>query len=128
MFLFHATYKANIDSIIEKGLGAEQRKNWDFSEDGVVYFSDDENIANSYCETATDVLDEVYNSGIIVLACDADVLDDGLLFEDERIEGTFMYFDIVPSENLLVVSQNTITGNNEIVGKLIELREIPDFE
>ena len=34
--LYHATYGEYINSIKEKGLGAVQHKNWEFSEDGVV--------------------------------------------------------------------------------------------
>ena len=46
--LYHATYGKYIDSIKEKGLGAVQHKNWEFSEDGVVLINPDKATPNSF--------------------------------------------------------------------------------
>ena len=131
MLFYHATFKANIEGIIEKGLGAKQRKNWTFSRDGVVYFAEDEYVAHSYCEVAADcpeesgIPDDVGESGIIVLACDFDLSDnDNIIVEDELVEETYMYFGKpISAERLFVV-----TSKGGIIGRLTELKNIPDFE
>ena len=67
--LYHATFRSNVDSIQENGLGnrASVNKNWDISAD-FLYFSADLECARDFCESAEDVDDETYDSGIEVFA------------------------------------------------------------
>ena len=53
--LYHATYGEYINSIKEKGLGAVQHKNWEFSEDGVVLLTPDPAPPLSFSGSAEEV-------------------------------------------------------------------------
>ena len=79
MWLYHATYKANINSIKKWGLGAIQNKNWNISIKNNICLSPNPEEANSFCECAEDVLEDVYNSGIVVLAINTTNLKKELL-------------------------------------------------
>lgn len=83
---FHATYRARIAGIKRDGLGAKQIKNWDFSKDGVVCLSSDPSVAYSYCESADDVPDSVYDSGIVVFEIDPAGMKAALLSKDSNIQ------------------------------------------
>lgn len=106
MKLYHATYKARIESIKQFGLGAKQFKNWNISEDGKVYFAIDPYVAESYCEVAEDVEEDVYNSGIVILEVDSSNLDQRLFCRDgnQRDENcsTIAYRGIIPYKWLRV--------------------------
>ena len=67
--LYHATFSSNLASIQKNGLGNRKsvNKNWDFSDD-VLYFSADLECARDFCESAEDVDEETYDSGIEVFA------------------------------------------------------------
>lgn len=132
MKLYHATYKANLESILELGLGAIQRKNWDISTDGVVCFSTDMDAAISYCETAEDVSDEVYDSGIVCLEIDSEKLNDSLLFldsnilyEDEEEAECYCYRGIIAPEYCKVCCDENIEEDFEVDNMSNEvLREV----
>lgn len=104
MKLYHATYGANLESIFRLGLGALQKKNWVFTVDGGVCFADDMDLAISFCETAEDVCDEVYNSGIVCLEVDSEDLDSSLLFLDPNYHpcdgksSCFLYRGVIAPE------------------------------
>ncbi len=127
MLLYHSTFRTNLASIKKYGLGAKQLKNWDISESGVVCFSDNPDVAYSYCETAEDVSDYKYESGIIVLAIEAFNLDKRLIRRDINIKDTtsncFTYKGIVNPYNLYIC-----TSTRGIVGNLMELKRIPKYE
>lgn len=106
MELYHATYKARIPSIKELGLGAKQFKNWDISADGVVYFATDPYVAESFCEVAEDVEEEVYNSGIVILCVDSMELDECSLWEESEYE--YVYTGIVSPELLYIWEEDGI--------------------
>lgn len=126
MILYHATYRKRIRSIKEFGLGAKQIKNWSISEDGVVYLATDPNVAASFCETAEDVSDSVYDSGIVVLAIDSRVLHNMRLRKDENIKDDsskcFKYTGVINPSWIHVISK----GNN--MGRLVDLRRVPSYE
>ena len=107
--LYHATYGEYINSIKEKGLGAVQHKNWEFSEDGVVYFTPYPDTAISFSEAAEEVSDSVYNSGIVLLGVPTAKLNPVLLERDHNIVGlaesiSCAYRDVVPPEDIYVTS------------------------
>jgi hypothetical protein len=108
MKLYHATYKARMPSIKEFGLGAKQFKNWiGISADGVVYFSLDPYVAESYCEVAEDVEDEVYDSGIVILCVDSLELDECSLWEESEYE--VVYTGVISPELLYVWDEDKLT-------------------
>ena len=124
-WLYHATFRTNLKSIKELGLGAKQRKNWEISRDNVVCFASEPDIANDFCECAEDVSDFVFNSGVIVLAVKSLDLDPKLLSRDRNIldELTcYEYKGIIPSNKLYVISDA-----KGLVGKLLELKRVPSF-
>ena len=127
--LYHSTFRSNLPDIKKYGLGAKQRKNWDISQDGVVCFSENSEVAFSYCETAEDVPDWKYNSGIGVLAVSVGHIDktkiklDGNISQEPGLPRNFVYSGIVKPENLYVM-----TSNKGIVGKLMELKRVPSYE
>lgn len=123
MWLYHATYKANINSIKKWGLGAIQNKNWNISIKNIVCLSPSPEEANSFCECAEDVLDDIYNSGIVVLAINTTNLKKELLKQDPNMLSTksFIYPEIIPSNALYVIT------NKKIIGKLNSLKTVPLF-
>lgn len=93
MKMYHATYASYLSSILEGGLGAvTPHKNWDQSEDGVVYLSSDPDCAIDMAEAAEMVPDAVYDSGVVLLAVDC---TDLCLVPDHNIrdEETDMYYE-----------------------------------
>ena len=84
MKLYHSTYVANLASIKKLGLGGKQVKNWEISRDGVVCFSSDPEVAYSFCESAEDVSDTKYDSGIVVLSVDSRYLNKSLVSLDKN--------------------------------------------
>lgn len=128
MYLYHATFRANLPSIKKLGLGAKQIKNWDFSIDNIVCFTNDAECAYSFCESADDVSDSKYESGIVVLAVNINDLNKKLLSYDPNMEGgnnkdTFAYRGVINSSKLGV-----ITYEKGFVGKLLDLKRVPAYE
>ena len=124
-WLYHATFRTNLKSIKELGLGAKQRKNWEISRDNVVCFASDPDIANDFCECAEDVSDSVFNSGIIVLAVKVSDLNLKLLSRDKNIlddSNCFVYKGIIDANKLYVISDE-----KGLVGKLLDLKRVPSF-
>lgn len=122
MWLYHATYRTNLKSIRELGLGAKQKKNWDISLDNVVCFARDPIDAHDFCSCNEEVSDRVYNSGIIVFAVNSK--DIGKLEKDPNLHDikSYIYRGIVPSDKLYV-----ITDEGGLLGKLIDLKRVPAF-
>ena len=85
MKLYHATYTANVASIIQKGFLINQRKSWADCADDYIYLSDDPEVSISFCEIAEDVTDEIYSSGICCFEINSNSLDKNLLFADPNI-------------------------------------------
>lgn len=95
---YHATYNAHLESIKEKGLIPNFCDNWGglSSEQNGVYLSSDPFFAISCAESADYVEDDVYDSGIVVLAIDEKDLDQDKLsidknLKDEDGETSFLY-------------------------------------
>lgn len=124
MWLYHATFRKNIASIREKGLGGKHNKNWDISMIGVVCLALDPNDANDYCECAEDVSDSVYESGIIVFAINTQDLDTRKLMQDPNIRDmeSYIYQGIIPAEKLYI-----ITETKGLVGRLSEIKRVPAY-
>lgn len=123
--LYHATYGEYINSIKEKGLGAVQHKNWEFSEDGVVYFTPYPDTAISFAEAAEEVSDEVYNSGIVLLAVPTAKLNPVLLERDHNIVGlaesiSCAYRGVIPPEDIYVVPNTDC-----LMERLLDLVAVP---
>ncbi len=74
-FLYHATYKPLLKSIMTVGLcGKKTRKNWEDSVQGTVYLADDKYVAESYAESS-DLVPESYLDKIVILKIDTKGLD-----------------------------------------------------
>lgn len=124
MWLYHATFRTNLASIRELGLGAKQKKNWEISLDNVVCLALDPNIANDYCESAEDVSDSVYDSGIIVFAVKSSDLDKKKLSLDPNLkdEESYIYRGVIPANKLYVISDK-----KGLIGRLPEVKRVPRF-
>lgn len=83
MKLYHATYGAYLDSILEKGLIPNYKTNWDFSGRSI-YLTDDPDIAQDFAETA-DMAPEEYLNDIVILEVDLNDLDQDKLTLDDNI-------------------------------------------
>ena len=99
--LYHATYKALLP-LIKKG-GLDTRKSalaWEDSKPGIVYLSNDPDVAESYAEAAEEVSDEIYDSGIVVLEIPTKGLKISKLHDDRNVQGddsdTYEYHGQIP--------------------------------
>ena len=115
MLLYHATFAANLPGIKERGLGHPSKKlSWSFSNPDVTCFVNDIDAAESFCEEADNVSEEVYNSGIIVLAIDDSEIktlfpDENIHIDDAYYEEDLTFFlctkEIIPFEKLKIVRE-----------------------
>ena len=83
MKLYHATYGAYLDSILEKGLIPNYKTNWDFS-GRYIYLTSDPDIAQSFAETADKAPNE-YLKDIVIFEVDLKDLDQDKLRVDDNI-------------------------------------------
>lgn len=128
MILYHSIFRANLPSIKKEGLGARQRKNWDISKNGVTYFSDNPDVAFSYCEAADEVSEAKYDSGIIVLAVDTKTLDPSKLgidtnIRDQEENKCYVYSGVINPNYIAVVK-----SDGKLVGILTKLKRVPSYE
>lgn len=83
--LYHATYRTNKDNIELRGLLSNYpQKNWSDSKSGRIYLAKDPEEALSHAESAENVPDEHYNSGIVVYKINKKKLDPQKIFKDEN--------------------------------------------
>ena len=109
-YLYHATFIAFDKSIRSRGLRKNtEHKNWEDSKK-VVYLATSADIALSYAETAEDVSDEIYDSGIIIYQVEVKNLDDKKIKGDRAVRGssgdTIEYHADIPSRHLKVHSKH----------------------
>lgn len=132
MWLYHATFRANLASIKKLGLGAKQPKNWVFSEDNVVCLCSDPDVAFSFCESADDVSDSKYESGIVVLAIDASRLNRNCLSIDKNINDKdeavkyLIYRGVIRPECIYTISSNY--NNSKIYGPITNIKRVYSYE
>lgn len=129
--LYHSTFRLRLPSIKKTGLGARQYKNWEFSRNNEVCLTNNAEVAFSFCESAEDVRDSVYNSGIVVLALDYTALNRFLLFEDTNIRKDMLWPDIKYFAYKGVIDPTklfVVTRNEGIVGNLCSLKRVPSYE
>jgi len=95
-YLYHATYKPLIKSIIANGLGATTRKNWEASKSNVVYLAKDPFVAESYAEISESVPDE-WVDNIVILKIDTSKLDRTQFYMDRNNQdgSTIEYHGII---------------------------------
>ena len=104
-FLYHATYRPLLPMIKARGLGhSETRKNYEDSVAGIVYLSDDPNVAESYAETS-DMVDEDWLDAIIILKIATDSLDATKFLVDRNnlAEDTFEYHGTIPTSAIVSI-------------------------
>lgn len=127
-FMYHATFRANLSSIKQHGLGAKQPKNWSFSTPGDLCFSSNPDVAYSFCECAEDVSDSKYDSGIVVLAIP--YMPKQCLMQDMNCSGEQSCFCmkgvVIPADKIYVVTSKK--DRLYLEGKLLELKRIPAYE
>lgn len=103
--IYHATFSNRLKNIKRFGLGAKQLKNWEFSEDFIVYFAYDAHIAESFAECSEETDDETYDSGIVILCVDENSLgDDGILSENGD---ELLYTGVVKPEKIGIYDLRT---------------------
>jgi hypothetical protein len=83
MKLYHATYGAYLESILEQGLIPNYRTNWDFS-GRYIYLTSDPEIAFYFAETA-EMVPEEYLNDIVILEINLEGLDENKLRLDDNI-------------------------------------------
>jgi hypothetical protein len=83
--LYHATYAPYLPSIEDHGIGGKPGlKNYDASEDGIVYLATSRNVAVSYAEVSEEV-PEAFLEQIVVLAVAVSDLDPSKLAADRNV-------------------------------------------
>tara|TARA_R110002051_G_scaffold306004_2_gene376350 strand:- start:3286 stop:3660 length:375 start_codon:yes stop_codon:yes gene_type:complete len=101
-YLYHATYEPLLGSIIENGLGATGRTNWEDSKPGVVYLALDPLVSESYAETSERVPEE-WLGQIVVLKIKTSNLESSKLFSDGNVldgNDTLEYHGVIPPEHI----------------------------
>lgn len=90
MLLYHATFGSYIPSIREQGLlshlDGNPNDSYGFADEfsDEVFLSDDEYVAQDYAETADNVPDDVYDSGIYIVTVD---VNENNLEQDRWVDG-----------------------------------------
>jgi hypothetical protein len=109
-YLYHATYKALIDSIKEHGLDVTKGKaNWDYDlPRECIYLAIDPELAESYAETAELVSDEWVNQ-VVILQIDVSKIRKHLIFGDLNVNldndedsGCFEYYGVIPWDAITI--------------------------
>ena len=131
--LYHATYKSLLPSIKKGGL--DTRKSalaWEDSKPGIVYLANDPSVAESYAESAEEVSDEIYDSGIVVLEIPVKGLTIGKLHDDRNVQGgnsnTYEYHGQIPWSKIKKatvkvsesVNEAAIDGDRQMITRAIE--------
>ena len=99
---YHATYKALLPSIKKKGLDTRKVDlAWEDSKRGIIYLSNDPNVAEDYTETAENISDEIYDSGIVILKIASKGLNLKKLHDDRNVRSgqpsdTYEYRGTIP--------------------------------
>jgi hypothetical protein len=95
--LYHATYEPLLKKIKDKGLGNTRITFWPDSVPGVVYLSEDSDVAESYAETAEEIPEDWIDK-IVILEIDSDDLDlDKLYIDNNNLNwDTLEYHGIIP--------------------------------
>lgn len=98
---YHATYASLIPEIKKKGLDTRKVDlAWEDSKAGIVYLANDIDVAGSYAESAENVDDEIYDSGIVILHIPSKGLDLKKIHDDSNVKGglsdTYEYHGQIP--------------------------------
>jgi len=106
-YLYHATYKPYLDSIMKHGLGGyQQKKNYEDSESGKVYLALDPEVARAYAETSDEVPED-WLDNIVVLTIDTGKLDKELIGSDRNVQdnnGDTLEYKGIISPNAIIGS------------------------
>lgn len=129
-YLYHATFGKYISSIKKAGLNPGINKNWDISSSSGICLCSDPEIAFSFCECAEDVSDEIYDSGIVVLAITRGLRKD-LLIKDPNINPNpdadnvhyLLYKGVIPASSLYIV-----TRKSGLCSSLVEAQRVARYE
>lgn len=106
--LYHATYQARVPSILAQGLMPNCEKAWSISESNVVYLAQNAEGAYCFAETAEEVVDSVYDSGIVVFGVLVDDLDKSRLGADNNVSTgeTYIYRGTILPHLLQVIQKD----------------------
>ena len=83
--LYHATYRRHLRGIMQHGLGAASVANFTISKSGVVYLTNDPDVAENYAREG--LLRNLEADDIIILQVDQRQLDPAKLHEDPNDVG-----------------------------------------
>lgn len=105
-YLYHATFKHYLSSIMKNGLGATKQIHYEDSVPGVVYLAKDPYEAKSYAECAEDIPEEWLDE-IIILKINILYLDKTKLKIDKNnLSGTTLeYHKIIPPKAISIYKQ-----------------------
>lgn len=104
-FLYHATYLPYYNNIMKYGLnGNNKRKNWEDSQNGIVYLANDPHEAESYAETS-DMVPENWLNKIIVLKINKSLLDvNKIKIDSNNLSGsTIEYHGTIPPNAISII-------------------------
>ena len=96
MILYHATFQAYLESIMRYGLGTHKIKNWSGSIPGTVCLTSDMDVAQSFCEASEATPEEIFESGIVILAinCSGLVLTpDTNILQDDLVPNSTTFWE-----------------------------------
>lgn len=126
-FVYHATFRSNLQGIRKKGLEPGHTKNWADSKPNVICLSSNPDIAYSYCESAEEVSEVKYGSGIVMLAIPIVSLNTAFIRLDSNIRMNnsecYEYGGRIPSELIYVCS-----SSRGIIGPLATTKRVPSYE
>ena len=127
--LYHATFRANLPGIKEKGLIIGRKSNWGFDKEecNAIYFTKYPDIAYGFADCADYVADSVYASGIVVLAIPRVCFDKNYLRCDYNVEdrsmGSYEYHKNFTKVNNIFVMKD----ENHVAGRLMVLKRVPAY-
>ena len=134
--LYHATFRRNINGIKKDGIKSMSQKNWEDAMDDLVCLATDPYNAESFCEVAADMSedDTLCKEDIIVLGIKEEDLDlenndlfpdPNIIFDEDEDIHSYTYTGTIPADKLYVIQTEKL--EEKIIGKLIELKNIPAF-
>jgi len=107
-FLYHATFRPYLKSILATGLGGPGKTNWEDSVSGVVYLATSPEVAESYAETS-EMVPEEYLDEIVIIRVDTRLLDEEKISLDKNVldnaGDTLEYEGIIPLDAMEILNK-----------------------
>lgn len=132
MWLYHATFKKNLEGIMKDGLKTGMSKNYRKSSSKELYFTTDADVALDYCYNAELTSNEVWESGTVMLAVEANDIDDLSIVKDYDADDdtSYRYNKNIPIGKIYVVTEDDYYGDEGAYKKLKEFKcmeDVPEY-